>query len=357
MRAARCSQPAVHSPAVAVGPTFARVAVVADSRPSPTRGRRRLAAVADALNALAAVANHRSMPERPIVPTRSTVTSRGIDCVLWTWPVRQPKGTVVVYHGLGAHARFPSVRLVAELLAARSYRVCAMDLPGHGESPGLRGYIDSADALIVDGIRAATAAATPSAQPGPVFLLGSSMGGAIAVQVASALAAMAVKLAGLVLLAPMLGPAAGTPARLLLQALAWTPLARVPLIPSSATDNRKQYSDEAVLREVAADALAYKGKLRVASAAAVVDLGHRTEANLETVAAPFFCLVADREMVLGPRSRAAAERLMQVAATPPEHRAHKSYDALHGILCEPPEKRERIAADIVSWMDARCSRV
>ena len=34
-----------------------------------------------------------------------------------------------------------------------------------------------------------------------------------------------------------------------------------------------------------------------------------------------------------------------------------SYDALHGILCEPPEKRERIAAEIVSWMDARCSRV
>ena len=168
---------------------------------------------------------------------------------------------------------------------------------------------------------------------------------------------MDVSLAGLVLLAPMLGPAAGTPARLLLQALAWTPLARVPLIPSSATANRKQYSDEAVLREVAADALAYKGKLRVASAAAVVALGHRTEANLEAVVAPFFCLGADREMVLGPRSRAAAERLMQVAATPPEHRAHKSYDALHGILCEPPEKRERIAAEIVSWMDARCSRV
>ena len=119
-------------------------------------------AVADslnALNALAAVAVHRSMPERPILPTRSTVTSRGIDCVLWTWSVRQPKGTVVVYHGLGAHARFPSVRLVAELLAARGYRVSAMDLPGHGESPGLRGYIESADALVVDGIRAATAAA------------------------------------------------------------------------------------------------------------------------------------------------------------------------------------------------------
>ena len=40
-----------------------------------------------------------------------------------------------------------------------------MDLPGHGEGPGLRGYIDSADALIVDGIRAGQVAGCAGEAP------------------------------------------------------------------------------------------------------------------------------------------------------------------------------------------------
>ena len=97
----------------------------------------------------------------------------------------------------------------------------------------------------------------------------------------------------------------------------------------------------------------HKGKLvGIASAAAVLDLGQRVESNLELVKAPFFCLLAEREMVLGPRSaRDAAERLMRVAATPMERRACKSYDALHGILCEPAATRDQIIADIVAWLE------
>jgi acylglycerol lipase len=74
------------------------------------------------------------------------------------------------------------------------------------------------------------------------------------------------------------------------------------------------------------------------------------------VSVPFFCLEAERELVLGPRSRAAAQRLMQVAATPVNERAHKMCDALHGILCEPPEKREVIVADIAAWLEATAAR-
>ena len=147
--------------------------------------------------------------------------------------------------------------------------------------------------------------------------------------------------------------AAGAPARLLLEALAWTPLAPLALIPSSASDNSKQYGCPDVRRSIDADELAYKGNLRVAAVAAVLDLGNRVESNLEQVAVPFFCLLAKNEMVLGPRSRAAADRLLQVATTPAEHRLCKTYDAFHGILCEPPEKRQRIAADIADWLATR----
>lgn len=73
----------------------------------------------------------------PAAPQRSVVQSRGLELALWTWhPAESVKGTVVVFHGLGAHARFPSVALAAELLVQKSYRVCAVDFPGHGKEDG-----------------------------------------------------------------------------------------------------------------------------------------------------------------------------------------------------------------------------
>eukprot|EP00729_Bicosta_minor_P008659 gene8659-32798_t len=298
----------------------------------------------------------------PAAPQRSVVQSRGLELALWTWhPAESVKGTVVVFHGLGAHARFPSVALAAELLVQKSYRVCAVDFPGHGESPGMRGYIESADTLIADGISSVKAAlknddvrgGSAVAEPDktPLFLLGSSMGGAIAVEVATGLAAMDIQVAGLVLLAPMLGPAADAPARLLLGALAWTPLAPLALIPSSASDNSKQYGCHDVRQSIEADTLAYKGNLRVAAVAAVLDLGNRVESNLEQVTAPFFCLLAKNEMVLGYVT--FSYKLLRVAVTPAEHRLCKTYDAFHGILCEPLAKRQLIAADIAEWLAAR----
>ena len=180
------------------------------------------------------------------------------------------------------------------------------------------------------------------------------MGAAIAVGVAGRAAAEPGLASpwGLVLLAPMLAPAASMFAVHLASVLAYTPLAPLALIPSSATSNEKQYADPEIVKEVENDPLAYKGNLRVASVATVLRLGLSTEQQLHTIRAPFLCCIAEREMVLGPASREAQERLMHVAATPPERRSLKRYDALHGILCEPLAKRTAIVDDIVSWLRA-----
>ena len=87
-------------------------------------------------------------------PSRSVLTTRGIECALWTWrsASASSKALVVVHHGLGGHAHFPTTRLAAESLSAAGFIVVAMDLPGHGESKGLRGYIESADALETDAV-------------------------------------------------------------------------------------------------------------------------------------------------------------------------------------------------------------
>jgi acylglycerol lipase len=284
-------------------------------------------------------------------PRRSICESRGQELALWTWtPSGQPRGLVVIFHGLGAHARFPTVRVAAEALVSKQWIVAAIDFAGHGDSPGLRGYIESADALVADAVTATQQAAAENHEL-PLFLLGSSMGGAIALMVGQQ-----VHVSGTVLLAPMLAPPAPTWQWLLLRVLSYSPLARIALIPSSATDNKKQYADATILKQIEDDTLAYKGKLRVASAESVLDLARRTEFILPTVSHPFIILSAERDLVLGAPSIDAAKRLREEAATPREMRAQRTYDALHGLLCSPEPLRSKIVTDILDWMYSQARR-
>ena len=62
--------------------------------------------------------------------------------------------------------------LAAEVLAAGGFAVCSPDMPGHGESDGLRGFLLSSEALEEDG--EAFAREARRLKPGlPLFLAGS----------------------------------------------------------------------------------------------------------------------------------------------------------------------------------------
>jgi alpha-beta hydrolase superfamily lysophospholipase len=88
-------------------------------------------------------------------------------------PVPNPRGTVVVVHGLGEHSgRYGHV--VAELQAAR-FSVITYDHRGHGRSPGARGAIPKKTTLLED-----LAEILDLVPNGPRVLLGHSMGGTVA---------------------------------------------------------------------------------------------------------------------------------------------------------------------------------
>lgn len=78
----------------------------------------------------------------------------------------------------------------------------AADLPGHGASPGIRGCLDGADHLVKCGLAVAEHGAalcrssSASDKDLPLFLVGSSMGGTIALAVALELSKKQKKIKG-----------------------------------------------------------------------------------------------------------------------------------------------------------------
>lgn len=105
------------------------------------------------------------------------ITDDGLALHLRTWPVATPRrGVVVLVHGLGEHAGRHDA--VARRLNGLGFAVVAHDHRGHGRSPGPRGGMPAADSLCADLGRVVYAAR--DAFPGPLVLLGHSLGGLVA---------------------------------------------------------------------------------------------------------------------------------------------------------------------------------
>ena len=100
------------------------------------------------------------------------------DLFVRSWPVPagvERRGSVVIVHGLGEHSgRYEHVGLH---LAAHGYAARAYDHRGHGASPGPRGGLETSAGMLDD--LAAVFAADSGETP---FLLGHSLGGAVAAQ-------------------------------------------------------------------------------------------------------------------------------------------------------------------------------
>ncbi|MDZ4720023.1 MAG: alpha/beta hydrolase [Roseiflexaceae bacterium] len=113
-----------------------------------------------------------------ITHTDGTITgNNGMALFMQSWRPAQPRAVVALAHGLGEHSgRYGN--LITEL-NARDYAVYAIDHRGHGRSPGQRAYIDSWEDFRA-GIRALIAYIHTSEPDLPVFLIGHSLGGLIA---------------------------------------------------------------------------------------------------------------------------------------------------------------------------------
>jgi len=255
-------------------------------------------------------------------------------------PDHDPTVVIVISHGLAEHGgRYAGL---AQRLVARGYGVYAIDHRGHGRSSGPRANIERFSYLVSD-LGTFVGRAQRQHPDATTFLLGHSMGGAIAL--AAALRNPG-SLKGLVLSAPALAVGETVPP---LKALAVRMLSRFAPSTGALTLAATAISrDPAVVRAYESDPHVFRGPI---PARTLVEL-------LEAMAAFPEAAPALRLPVLVQHG--TADRLVPLAATRPVYerlgnprqRTVRLYEGLFHEAYNEPE-REQVLTDLEAWIGAR----
>jgi acylglycerol lipase len=264
--------------------------------------------------------------------------ARGVELYWQGWlPDGPPSGVLLVCHGLGEHAA--RYRNVVEALRPDGWAVYGLDHRGHGRSAGRRAHLDGYPDWLADfdAFRREVVARHPDL---PVFLLGHSMGGQIAL-------AYALEhpddLSGLVLSAPALAtdqvPAAAIPVLRL--------LARVgPALRPAGIDVTKISKDPDVVTAYRADPLVHQGKPTLGLMSALFDGFGRLVDAAPGLAMPLLLQHGELDALTDPAGTRAL-----AAAAGSEDLTVRWYDGLwHEIYNEP--ERDRPLADLRDWLAA-----
>lgn len=267
-------------------------------------------------------------------PTLSAADGTPLACR--SWPVAEPRATVLLAHGLGEHGgRYDEL---VRALGDRAIQVHALDHRGHGRSGGQRGHADRFDDLVRD-FEAFRAAVWPAT--GPVFVLGHSMGALVVLRHLQE--HPDVRWEGAILSSPLLGIALRPPR--------WkTALSGVlsRLLPRLSFHN--EISPDALSADPGyaaawrADALLHQ---RV-TPRMYTEIGRAMQRARAAPPLPMPVLVlapgADR--VVDPRAVAAWAAAQGGAATLAAYPGFR-----HEALNE--RERHRVLADVLAWIDAR----
>ncbi|MGD9509818.1 MAG: alpha/beta fold hydrolase [Geminicoccaceae bacterium] len=254
-------------------------------------------------------------------------------------PPDRPRAVIVALHGFNDYrAAFAEFGAFA---AARGVAVEAYDQPGFGATsergrwPGTPELVRKLDE---------TVAAARRQHPGlPVFLLGESMGGSVA------LTAMGrpdpPDVDGVILAAPAVWNGADLPVsyRATLHLLASV----MPMLRVNARHVRRQASDNvSMLRALGRDPL-YLHYTRIDAVSGLVDLMVESQEVAPKVKAPMLVLLGARDQIVPP---AGSRRF--VATLDPSTCSVVTYlQGWHLLLRD--HQRERTFADILAWIDGK----
>ena len=246
----------------------------------------------------------------------------------------EKRGAVLIIHGLGEHCeRYGNV---VEFFNANGFEVRGYDQRGHGKSSGNRGEISSENALLEDAqFVYEDFARNRAEQP---FLLGHSMGGAVAIRAAID---KFITPRGLILSSPALT------AKLSLSEKLQLKLGR--MTPNIAVSNglKVEYisHDKQIVENYKNDDLVHN-KITPRLANFILDSGQETLKRAVNFHIPTLLLVAgDDRLVDASGAKQLFAKLPKASAT-----MHIYKNLYHEVFNEPEVERAKVFADLKNWL-------
>lgn len=283
----------------------------------------------------------------PALDGRALIAADGYRLRVRAWAAASrfsaPRAVILALHGANDHAE--SFADPAAFWAELGIATIAYDQRGFGDTAG-RGIWPGTETLAADA--AAALALVARAHPGiPVFLLGESMGGAVAIVTATT-PGLAAPPDGLVLAAPAAwGRQAMGPVE---QAGLWVASTFLPATTFSGAGLDIQASDNLpMLRALGADPL-YIPEMRADTIAGLVDLMTLAHDRIAAIPMRTLALFGENEQVLSEAAvEAVLRQLPDRPAAAPDGVVAASYSRGWHLLLRDLERRTP-QRDIAAWM-------
>lgn len=254
-------------------------------------------------------------------------------------PEGRPAAKIVITHGYAEHSgRYEHA---GRYLAESGYRVYAFDQPGHGQSGGRKGVVEGIKeyAEILDCF---IRHIKKEREEGKIFLIGHSMGGAVA---AAYCAIFGNGIDGLVTSAAAVIPVPGL-AWLFKSAAEW--LSRLaPEVRTVKLPPEKLSRDKNVVKDYLGDQLNYTGRIKLKTA---VELSKSEEIIRKTakyICEPLLVMHGSDDTLAKPEGS-----LLLYENASSEDKTLKIFEGLRHELFNEPEKKE-VLETVKSWISER----
>ena len=279
------------------------------------------------------------MSDSPDATLSSLTTADGENLALYEWPLAagaDPRGTVLMVHGLGEHMR--RYAHVAQALNGWGFAVSGYDHYGHGRSSGPRGGL-SHDTLLLTDLADVLDATRQRMAPGePLVLLGHSLGGLVAANFVS-LGLRPVE--GLVLSSPAFDTGLSAFQKLLLAVL---PRLVPNLRVGNGLDTQALSHDPEVVAAYQADSLCHD-RISARLGRYIADAGPATLARAPLWTVRTLLLWAGADRLVRPAGSAAF-----AAAAPAAVVQSQGFDGLYHELFNEADAAP-VFARLAQWLD------
>lgn len=279
------------------------------------------------------------------------MNSKGQEIFCKSWlprPGVRIKAAVCFVHGYGDTCTF-FIEGIAKRIAASGYGVYAIDHPGFGLSEGLHGYIPNFSDIVDNVIEQYTKIkGRPEVRGMPRFLLGQSMGGAVALKVHLKEQR---EWDGVVLVAPMCKIAEEMkPPEPLQKVLIFLSrlMPKAKLVPTKDLAELA-FRDPQKRKLADYNVIAYSDQTRLKTAVELLNATNELESQVEKVSSPLLILHGAADKVTDPN---ISKFLYEKAAS--KDKTLKLYDgSYHCILeGESDERIFEVLDDIIAWLDS-----